>query len=62
LEGNRIHVSVHPIVYEALNSEEQDGLIELEKKIYKKILLKPDEALGVEKYEMFGDQSEAELK
>lgn len=61
LHGNRIYVHVHPIVYEALNSEEQDGLVELEKKIYKKIILKAEDSLGVEQYEMFGNGSEADF-
>ena len=57
IESGRIMVLVHPLVYEALNGEEQDGLIELEKKIYKKILLNADESLNVEQYDILEDRS-----
>lgn len=56
IEESRILVLVHPIVYDALNGEEQDGLIELEKKIYKKIIVKPDETLNVEQYDILEEQ------
>ncbi len=56
IEGHRIDVRVHPIVYEALNAEEQDGLVELEKKIYKKVNVRADDNLGVEQYDIRGER------
>jgi ribonuclease G len=52
MEGDHITVRIHPIVHEALENDERDGLIELEKKVYKKITLEPDESLGVEQYDL----------
>lgn len=52
MEGDRLLVKVHPIVHEALEGDEQDGLIELEKKIYKKIVVEADDGLGVEQYDI----------
>jgi ribonuclease G len=52
MEGDRIVVRLHPLVQETLETDERDGLIELEKKIYKKIILEPDESLGVEQYDL----------
>ncbi|HCU23684.1 MAG TPA: Rne/Rng family ribonuclease [Deltaproteobacteria bacterium] len=37
IDEGKILVQVHPSVYDVLNDEERDGLIDLEKKIYKKI-------------------------
>ncbi len=59
--GDRLFVRVHPTVYEALNEEEQDGLIELEKKIYKKIEVEPDETIGVEQYDIREEKLEADF-
>jgi Ribonuclease G/E len=55
MEGERITVRLHPIVHEALENEERDGLIELEKKVYKKIILEPDDTLGVEQCDLRTD-------
>lgn len=52
MERDRIFLRVHPQVYETLNGEEQDGLIELEKKVYKKIIVEADEGLNIEQYDI----------
>lgn len=54
IEEDKIYVNVHPLVFEVLNGEEKEGLNELEKKIYKKILLKSNESLKPEQYEIKG--------
>lgn len=56
MESGRITVSVHPFVYKVLNEEEQDGLIELEKKIYKKIILREDDNLNIEQYDIRAEE------
>lgn len=60
MEASRILVKVHPQVYEVLNEEELDGLVELEKKIYKKIVLKEDAALNPQNFEITAFSSEAD--
>jgi ribonuclease G len=45
-------VRIHPSVYEILDEEERNGVIELEKKIYKKIELKAEEGFNPEQYEI----------
>lgn len=52
MTGHRLTVAVHPLVYNALQEEEQDGLIELEKKLYKKIVINSDDHLNVEQYDI----------
>ncbi len=52
IEQSRILVRVHPTVYDVLNLEERDGLDELEKKIYKKIILKAEEGFGPVQFEV----------
>lgn len=59
IEGGRINLNVHPVVYNALNEEEQDGLIELEKKFYKKIILNADDTLNVEQFDISDGELEA---
>lgn len=56
MDGSRLVVLVHPIVYDALNDQEQEGLIELEKKIYKKIILKRDDTMNVEQFDILEDK------
>lgn len=52
MDGHRLTVMVHPLVHQALQQEEEDGLIDLEKKLYKKIIVKPDDSLNVEQYDI----------
>lgn len=52
MDESKILVQVHPTVYEVLNDEEREGLIELEKKIYKKIVVEPVASFNPEHYEV----------
>ncbi|MDL1871505.1 Rne/Rng family ribonuclease [Deltaproteobacteria bacterium PRO3] len=52
IDESKILVQVHPSVYEVLNDEEREGLIELEKKIYKKIVVEPVASFNPEHYEV----------
>jgi ribonuclease G len=52
LEESRLTVQCHPAVAEVLNYEERDGLVELEKKIYKQILIKPETHFKPEQFEI----------
>ncbi len=52
IEEPRIVVQAHPVVAEVLNYEERDGLDELEKRIYKKIIVKADEGFKPEQFEI----------
>jgi len=52
ISSGKILVKVHPKVYEVLNLEERDGLDELEKKIYTKIILQAEESFNPEHFEV----------
>ncbi len=52
IQEDHLLVKIHPSVYEVLMDEERNGLIELEKKIYKKIELQADELFNPEQYEI----------
>jgi ribonuclease G len=58
MDEGRILVLVHPTVYEVLNAEELDGLVELEKKIYKKIVLREEKSFNPQQFEIMPYSSE----
>ncbi len=52
VEGSRVEIWAHPMVCDLLNGEEQYSLVELEKKLLKKIVLKSDDTLNIEHYDI----------
>jgi ribonuclease G len=60
IEEDGILVLVHPSVQEVLNVDEKDGLIELEKKVYKKVMVRAEESFSPEQFEILPHASEVE--
>ncbi|MCB1214000.1 MAG: Rne/Rng family ribonuclease [Deltaproteobacteria bacterium] len=52
--SDRLSIYAHPMIARVLEEEESDGMIEMEKRFYKKINVVADDSLGVEQYDIRG--------